>query len=131
MNIEFREVPMRTTFKLILLLISLLFCSFVDSSEYDWQKVRDQSGIQIYIKKYLNNDIKSFKGIITIDTSVDSILAVIMDFDACSDWIHHCKKSTLLLRIIFFRMFSPPEPDFSISNTEYTFYFTFKSNTFP
>ena len=92
---------MRTGFKLVLLITSLLISGIVISSEYDWKEVRDQDGIQVYLKKYWADDIKSFKGIIKINSSVDSILAVILDLSACSDWIHHCKKSTLLFRKSF------------------------------
>ena len=92
---------MRTTFKLILLLMSLLFCGFVNSSDYDWNKVRDEDGVQIYTKKYQHDDIDSFKSIITINAPIDSILAVIIDLNACSDWVHRCKKSILLLRKSF------------------------------
>ena len=91
---------MRTLFKLIIL-PALLYSGLLLSSEYDWKKVMDQSGVQVYTRQYLNNDIKSFKGTIGINASIDSILAVIMDFDACNKWIHHCKQSTLLLRKSF------------------------------
>jgi len=73
----------------------------VNSSEYAWTKVKDQNGIQVYTKQYLKNDIKSFKATISINTSIDSILAILMDLKACNKWIHHCKQSTLLLRKSF------------------------------
>ena len=92
---------MRTMFKLLLLLTVFLYGSLADSSEYDWNKVRDRDGIQVYTRSFWADDIKSFKSIITINARIDSILAVIMDLDACNDWIHRCKKSTLLLRKSF------------------------------
>lgn len=97
---------MRAKFKLILLLAVFFLSSIVAtkitaSSEYDWKMVRDEDGIQIYLKEFWADEIKSFRGIIHINSSVDSLLAVILDIDACPDWVHHCKKPLLLARKSF------------------------------
>ena len=97
---------MRTKFKLIFFLAafffsSAFFTSIVASSEYDWKMVRDEDGIQVYLKSFWADDIKSFRGIIQINSSVDSLLAVILDIDACSEWVHHCIKPLLLAQISF------------------------------
>lgn len=107
---------MRTKFTLALLLAAL-FLSFdlvlegmvlegvipkvSAHSDYDWKMVRDEDGIQIYLKSFWADDVKSFRGIIHINSSVDSLLAVILDIDACTDWIHRCKKPLLLSKISF------------------------------
>ncbi len=42
---------MRTKFKFILMLLLFLLTSVTySSSEYDWQQVRDEDGIQVYLK---------------------------------------------------------------------------------
>lgn len=93
---------MRTKFKLMLLLIMFLFTfETFASSQYDWEMVRDEDGIQVYLKEFWADDIKSFKGIIHINSSVDSLLAVIVDVDACTDWVHRCKNPLLLFRKSF------------------------------
>lgn len=97
---------MRTKFKLILLfavfcLSTAVVIPVAASSEYDWEMVRDEDGIQVYLKSIWADDIKTFRGIIHIKSSVDSLLAVILDIDACSDWVHHCKKPLLLSKISF------------------------------
>lgn len=102
---------MRTKFKFILLLATLFFSYFAviegiftkvaASSEYDWEMVRDEDGIQVYLKNFWADDVKSFRGVIHINSSLDSLLAVILDIDACTDWVHRCKKSLLLARVSF------------------------------
>ena len=81
--------------------MSSLFCAVAISSDYDWNKVRDESGIQVYTKKYQEDKFDSFKSSTTINAPIDSVLAVIIDLNVCGDWIHRCKKSTLLLRKSF------------------------------
>ena len=97
---------MRTKFKLALLLVAFLLSAAVvtkiaANSEYDWKMVRDEDGIQVYLKSFWADDIKSFRGIIHINSSVDSILAAILDINACSEWVHRCKKPLLLAQISF------------------------------
>ncbi len=86
---------------LILVLILVLPMNSTPDSKYDWELVRDEDGIQIYLKEFWADKIKSFKGVIQIRTSIDSLLAVITDMKSCSQWVHHCKKQTLLLRKSF------------------------------
>ncbi|MCU7937879.1 MAG: hypothetical protein KZQ64_14045 [gamma proteobacterium symbiont of Bathyaustriella thionipta] len=96
---------MRTKIKLflmlVLFLITLTLSEVLASSQYDWQLVRDDDGIQVYLKEFWADPIKSFRGIAHINSSVDSLLAVIIDINACTDWVHRCKNPILLLRKSF------------------------------
>lgn len=93
---------MRTRFKLILLLVALfVFQGIAADSDYDWKLVRDQDGVQVYLKKIWADDIKSFRGVIEINSSLDSLLAVIVDINACTEWVHRCKAPALLLKKSF------------------------------
>jgi len=91
---------MQSIFRLIVLstlLTALLQPSFADS-QYDWQLVRDEDGIQIYVKKIWADPVQAFRGVIHINASVNSLTALIMDIEAGADWIHHCKNPVLLFR---------------------------------
>ncbi len=102
---------MRTKFKLVLLLTILLLSLIIAfegmvtkvaaKSEYNWELVRNEDGIQIYVKSFWANDVKSFRGIIHINASIDSLLAVILDINACSDWVHRCERPLLLTKVSF------------------------------
>ena len=85
---------------LLLVILTVLMVSFANS-KYDWTLVRDQDGIQIYLKEYWADKVKAFKGVVEIEASIGSLLAVITDIKACSSWVHHCRKPALLLRKSF------------------------------
>jgi len=102
---------MRIIFKFILLFAALLFSSLVldeslvtkvaADSEYDWKMVRDEDGIQVYLKSIWADDIKSFRGTTLVNSSLDSLLAIILDISACTNWIYHCKDPLLLSKVSF------------------------------
>lgn len=85
----------------VLLLFVFFFHGSVDSSSFDWNLERDENGIQVYLKEIWAEDIQAFRGVVSINASVDSLLAVIMDLDACTDWVHHCQNPLLLERTKF------------------------------
>lgn len=90
---------------LLLFMVFFLSQGIAAHFEYDWHLVREEDGIQVYLKKFLDDDVKSFKGVVDIPSSVDSLLAVIIDVEACPDWIHHCTNPTLLLRKAFLEIY--------------------------
>jgi len=90
---------MQAILRLILLTALLLpGRTTLADSQYDWQLVRDEDGIQIYIKKIWADPVYVFRGVIYINASVDILAALIMDIETGADWIHHCKKPVLLFR---------------------------------
>ncbi len=116
---------MRIKFRCLLLLILLLSTNIaLSSSQYDWEKVRDQDGIQVYLKKFWAESVKSFKGVIHIHASAASLLAVITDISACPDWIYHCKNPHLLLRKSFSECYhyQVHQLPFPAKNREFIFY---------
>ncbi len=51
---------MRTKFKLSLLLVMFLIsCEILASSQYDWKMVRNEDGIQVYLKEIWADPVKS------------------------------------------------------------------------
>ncbi len=93
---------MGTRFKLTLLLtVILLIPGMTAGSEYDWQLVKDKDGIKVYLQKYWADEARAFKGVVLINSSLDSLLAVILDIKACTDWVHRCKNPLLLLKKSF------------------------------
>ena len=116
---------MRTKLNLSLLLVIFLISSeIVTSSQYDWKMVRDEDGIQVYLKKFWADPVKSFRGIVHINSSIDSVLALIMDIDACTDWVHHCKQPKLLFRKSFSECYHYQihQLSFPMQNREFIFH---------
>ena len=85
----------------ILLLFVFLFPGYIYSSSFDWNLEMDKNGIKVYLKELKTKDIKAFRGTVSINASVDSLLAVIMDIDACTDWLQYCENPLILERINF------------------------------
>ena len=84
-------------------IFSFLFSSIADagnSSIYDSPKI-DRNGIQVYTFQTKNSDIATFKAVTRINASIDSILAIMFDNEACEEWVHTCNKSILLESINF------------------------------
>ena len=89
---------MKKVINFILLLFVFLFPGFIYSSSFDWSLESDENGIKVYLKEIWAEDIKAFKGVVYINAPVDSLLAVILDIDACTDWIQHCQNPLMLER---------------------------------
>ncbi len=82
-------------------LVVFLFSGSIYSSSFDWELEMDKNGIKVYLKELKTKDIKAFRGTVFINASVDSLLAVIMDIDACTDWLQYCQNPLILERINF------------------------------
>ncbi len=65
----------------------------------------DKDGIKVYIHRHKNSNFRAFKAISCIPASMDSILAVMFDIDAYSQWIHACNKSFLIKEVSFYERY--------------------------
>lgn len=81
----------------------MLLCSIVTigSANAQWELVKDEDGIKVYLRTVPGSKIKEFKGVTNINSSLDSILAVLDDTEACPKWIHNCKDPAKLSEISF------------------------------
>lgn len=61
-----------------------------------WQLMKNQFGVQLYLGKVKGTNVRAFKGVVTIKSSINSILAVMVDANACTDWVHDCSTSYLV-----------------------------------
>ena len=61
----------------------------------------DKEGIKVYFYGHDNVEFGTFKAVAHIDSTLDSVLAVMFDHQACQDWIYACKDSRLLKEISF------------------------------
>jgi ribosome-associated toxin RatA of RatAB toxin-antitoxin module len=91
---------MRTSVISILLLAVCCSESFsADLKETEWMLAKDHKGVKVYTRKVEGIDFKEFKGTITIKTSLPSLIALVRDVEASSDWVENCSKSEVLKRI--------------------------------
>jgi hypothetical protein len=91
------------SFNYLILILLLFLCSIVTigSAIAQWELVKDEDGIKVFLKRVPDSKIKEFKGVTNINSSLDSILAVLYDIDACPKWVHNCKYAIKLTEISF------------------------------
>lgn len=61
-----------------------------------WELMRNQYGVQLYLGKIKGTNVKAFKGIVQVNSSINSLLAVMLDATACPNWVHDCERSYLV-----------------------------------
>ena len=65
------------------------------ANESGWQLEHVDQDIKIYLKN-TQSDIKSFRGEAVVNASIDSILSVFSDIDACPEWFHYCQDPMVI-----------------------------------
>ena len=89
--------------KLTLLLILMSFSGFTYSQiagvEYNWEEKRNKSGITIYTSSVEGSPFKAVRGVMEVDATVSSLVALVEDLNACPKWAAFCKEARLEDRI--------------------------------
>jgi hypothetical protein len=77
----------------------------IGSASGQWELVKDEDGIKVFLKTVAGSKIKAFKAVTRINSSLDSILAVLYDTDACPKWVHNCRQGTTLRNLGFYEAY--------------------------
>ncbi len=95
------------SFASLILILVMFVCSIVmiGSAKEQWELVKEEDGIKVFLKTVPSSKIKEFKGVTNINSSLDSILAVLYDADACPKWVHNCEEATRLTDIGFYEAY--------------------------
>ncbi len=83
---------MRTT--LCLLFISLV--SYSQSDSNGWYLYKRENGISLFSRKVAKSGIKELRSVVTIKTSLNSIVALLYDWDSYPKWNYRCEESKTL-----------------------------------
>ncbi len=81
--------------KTMLLLICLSLSPvqlMADISTPLWQLVKNEQGIKVYTRKVAHSQFKAFKGEITLNTSITTLLDFINNAEQCPKWRYKCIK---------------------------------------
>lgn len=90
-----------------ILLLFFTFSAFLFSFAHaEWKLEKDEDGIKVYLKKVKGSEIKEFKGVTTIKSSMDSLLAIVKDTDNFDKWIHQCAEPEVLKAVNFYDTYS-------------------------
>jgi hypothetical protein len=95
------------SFHYLILILVMFLCSIVanGSAMERWELAKEEDGIKVFLKAVAGSKIKEFKAVTRINSSLDSILAVLYDTDACPKWLHNCKEATRLSDIGFYEAY--------------------------
>jgi hypothetical protein len=72
---------------------------FSQQKATEWQLKKDESGILIYTRRAENSAFKELKSITYVKTSLNSIIALLNDFESYTQWVYKCGESTNLKKI--------------------------------
>jgi hypothetical protein len=83
---------------------NLIFCLLISVACFSqnngsWQLYKTQNGISIYSRKANNTNIKQLKTVVTLKTSLNSLVALINDWDSYPQWNYRCGQSKTLKTI--------------------------------
>ncbi len=81
-----------------LILFSTVFV-FSQSAKHEWHLKKNEKGIEIYTRKTVVSDFKELKSIMYLKTSLQSLVALINDWESYPEWVYKCGKSVTLKRI--------------------------------
>ena len=76
--------------------ILLLIMTTWLQAENPWNLSKEEDGIQVYVRNTSGSAVKSFKGSMTVKTSLSSLVAVFDDAPSYPRWLHNCKSARTL-----------------------------------
>jgi len=86
------------------------FCTIATASEEWGEPKRDKESIKIYTRKTTYINFEEFKGVTELKTSLNSLVGLLEDTDACALWVYKCISEKTL------RVVSPNEKyNYSVS----------------
>ena len=80
-------------------LIVLFFLSLLPglaNADQQWQLAEEKDGIRVYLRPVEGSEIREFKGVVKISSSLDSLAGVLHNNQACPLWVHQCKDPAVL-----------------------------------
>lgn len=83
-------------FTLILFIIIFsVFPNFAEAknNNLNWHSTKKSNGIEVFLRNTKNSPLKAFKGVVTVNSKLSSIMAVLDDTDGYPKWLFNCKSA--------------------------------------
>ncbi|MEM8909821.1 MAG: START domain-containing protein, partial [Bacteroidota bacterium] len=68
-------------------------------AQKEWKFKKETKGIKVYTRNVEGSNLKELKFTVTIESSLSSIIALLMDVDAYQRWVFKCSKSKNLKQV--------------------------------
>lgn len=65
----------------------------------DWELKKFENGIAVYTRNTSNSNFKELKSVTTVKTSLQSLVALLNDWDAYTEWVFRCGKSSTIKKL--------------------------------
>ena len=88
--------PIRNYF---LLTLALIFSVPLFGAKNDWYLEKEEHNIEVFVAKTEGSAVKSFRGVVNVESSLKSVLSVIGDASSYPRWLHNCKSATTIKRV--------------------------------
>lgn len=107
-------MPVRNKVKAALLFCALVintfFTSLVSAQSphkgiSDWSLEKDDDGIAIFSRAIEGSKFREFKATMTIDTTIDAIIAVFQDPNSFTQWVHQCSQAEVIEQPSFLEIY--------------------------
>jgi hypothetical protein len=70
----------------------------VRASAPNWQLIEDDEGIKVWSLAIPGRDLPGFRGIVTIDATVEEVMKFVIDTDQHTQWMYNCDESRIVKR---------------------------------
>lgn len=81
-------------------MLILLLCSLsLTAPAETWKLERDRDGIKVYTRRVEGIAFKQYRGEVTIDAPLSTLVAIFNDLEAGPDWVDQCSKMELIEQI--------------------------------
>jgi hypothetical protein len=67
-----------------------------DSGSNQWTQRKEKDGITIYARPVTGSKYQEFKGVVELDATQASALALLDDVSVCAQWLNRCESSVVL-----------------------------------
>ena len=92
-------ITMRNLFFFIMILKSSQAYAEINFDNLEWQLKKKSHQIEIFTSKVPGSKFVSVKGETYVQTSLSSLVALVLDAEVCPEWVHLCKESHIHKRI--------------------------------
>lgn len=76
--------------------IMLGISQMVSAAEYPWELKKDEDGIQAFVRKVEGSSILEYKGVVTVDASLEDAVSFFEDDTRTTEWFHNCTEFRVL-----------------------------------
>jgi hypothetical protein len=80
-----------------LILVVLLCVMAVHADE--WKLERDRDGVKVYTRRVQGVAFKEYKGVVVLDASLSSLIALFNDLEVGPEWVDSCSRMELVKQV--------------------------------